>query len=76
MSDTPLVNRQVPHFPELDDVVGVPPVGVEVPVGELHDLANRVQEGVEQKVEPGQPDEVIRKLESKFITQKLKKSNK
>ena len=62
MSNTPLVNRQVPHLPELDDVVCVPPVGVEVPVGELHDLANGVEEGVEEEVEPGQPDEVIWKL--------------
>jgi hypothetical protein len=48
MSDTPLVYGKVPHLPELDDVVGVPPVGVEVAVGELHDLAHRVQEGVEE----------------------------
>ena len=62
MSDAPLVNREVPHLPELNDVVGVPPVGVEVPVCELHDLADRVQEGVEQQVEPCQPDQVVWKL--------------
>jgi hypothetical protein len=35
MPDTPLVDRQVPHLPELDDVVGVPPVRVEVPAGSV-----------------------------------------
>ena len=62
MPDTPLVNGKVPHLPELDDVVGVPPVGVEVPVGKLHDLAHRVQEGVKEEVEPGEPDQMIWKL--------------
>ena len=62
MSDTPFVDWKVPHLPELDDVVCVPPVGVEVSIGELHYLADRVQEGVEQQVEPGQPDQVVGKL--------------
>ena len=63
VSHAPLVHRQVPHFPELDDVVGVPPVGVEAPVRKLQDLADRVQEGVKQEVEPSQPNQVIGNLE-------------
>ena len=53
MPDTPLMHGQVPHLPELDNVVGVPPVGVEVSIGKLHYLTHRVQEGVEEQVEPG-----------------------
>jgi hypothetical protein len=67
MAYTPLVNGEVPHLPELDDVVGVPPVGVEVAVGELHDLAHRVQEGVKEEVEPRQPDQMIGKLKKMYI---------
>ena len=63
MSQAPAVNWQVPLPPELDDVGGVPPVGVEVPVGELHHLAHRVQERVEGHVEHGQPDQVVGNLE-------------
>ena len=63
MPDTPSVDGQVPLLPELDDVSGVPPVRVEVAVGELHDLANGVQERVEDQVEHRQPDQVIRNLE-------------
>ena len=56
------MHGQVPRLPEGQDVVGVPPVAVELPVGELHHLADRVEEGVEEQVEPRQPDQVVGNL--------------
>lgn len=56
------MDGQVPFLPELDHVLGVPPVGVEVAIGELHDLADSVEERVEDQVEHRQPDQVIRNL--------------
>jgi hypothetical protein len=44
---------------------GIPPVRVEVPVGKLQQLAQGVQERVEQQVEHGQPDQVVRQLQKK-----------
>ena len=79
MSDGPSVDGQVPRLPEVEHVVRVPPVPVELAVGEAQDLnqhsefekllefffhlilylADGVEEGVEDEVEPHQPDEVV-----------------
>ena len=67
MSQAPAVNWKVPLPPKLDDVCCVPPVGVEVPVGELHHLSDRVQERVEGHVEHRQPDQVVRNLKVNLI---------
>ena len=40
----------------------VPPVIVELPVGEVQNLAHRVEEGVEDQVEHCQPNQMIGNL--------------
>lgn len=45
-----------------DIVPRVPPVVVELPVGEVQDLTHRVEEGMEYQVEHRQPDQMIRNL--------------
>ena len=59
LESIPSMDWKVPGFPEGEDVVGIPPIAVELAVGELHDLADRVEEGVEEQVEPRQPDQVV-----------------
>ena len=59
------MNGQVPGLPEDNDVIGIPPIAVEMPIGKSEDLAHRVQEGVEEQVEKCQPYQVIRKLEAR-----------
>ena len=55
MSQTPAMNRQVPVLPELGEVGRVPPVLVEVAVGELEQLAGDVEHRVEDEVAAQQP---------------------
>lgn len=59
VTDAPPMNGHVPGAPERVNVVRVPPVAVEVPVGELQDLAEQVHKRVEHQVEEAQPDEVV-----------------
>lgn len=56
VSDGPQVHGHVPRAPEHGDVVGVPPVAVEVAVREVEQLAHEVQERVEGEVEEAEPD--------------------
>lgn len=53
---------QVPTAPEHVDVVGVPPVVIEVPVGKVKQLPDQVQERVEHDVEECQPQQMVRDL--------------
>lgn len=55
----PAVNRHVPRAPERVDVVGVPPVVVEVAVRKVHQLSHQVEEGVEVDVEETQPYQMV-----------------
>lgn len=57
------MDRHVPRFPECVDVVRVPPVAVEVSIGEMQQLADQVQERVENQVEEAQPDQMVRYLQ-------------
>ena len=57
------MNRHVPRSPERVDVVRVPPVAVEVSIGEVQQLADQVQERVESQVEEAQPDQMVRYLQ-------------
>ena len=59
MSQTPAMNRQVPVLPELGEVGRVPPVLVEVAVGELEQLAGDVEHGVEDEVAAQQPQDMV-----------------
>ena len=53
------MNRQVPVLPELGEVGRVPPVLVEVAVGELEQLAGDVEHGVEDEVAAQQPQDMV-----------------
>ena len=69
------MNRQVPVLPELGEVGRVPPVLVEVAVGELEQLAGDVEHGVEDEVAAQQPQDVVwhRQPEKKQVAEHLKK---
>ena len=58
------MNRHVPSPPEGVDVVSVPPVAVEVPIGEVEQLAHEVEVRVKRQIEKAQPHEVVRYLEA------------
>jgi hypothetical protein len=62
VADAEAVHGNVPRLPKDEDVVCVPPVVVELAVGEAQDLAGCVQERVKDEVKPNQPDEVVREL--------------
>lgn len=59
MSHAPPMNWHVPRSPEGVDVIRVPPVAVEISIGELKNFSEKVQEGMEHQVEEAQPDEVV-----------------
>lgn len=65
MPQCPLVHRQIPQPPESADILGVPPVLVEVPVSEVEELSHGVEEGVETEIKPAQPQDVIGNLKRK-----------
>lgn len=56
------MHRHVPCSPEGVDVIRVPPVAVEISVGEVQQLAHQIQERMEHQVEEAQPDQMIRYL--------------
>ena len=45
------MNGHIPGTPEGVDVISVPPVAVEVPVGKVQHLAHQIQVRVERQVE-------------------------
>lgn len=49
------MNWHVPGSPEGIDVVGVPPVAVEITIGEVQHLTHQIQVGVKGQVEKAQP---------------------
>lgn len=55
----PHVHGHVPRGPEHGYVGRVPPVAVELSVGEVEQLAHQVQEGMEAQVEEAQPYQVV-----------------
>lgn len=59
VADAPVVHGHVPVAPEDVDVVGVPPVVVELAVGKVQHFAHQVQERVEGQVEEAQPHQVV-----------------
>lgn len=58
----PSMHRHVPRPPKSVDVVRVPPVAVEIPIGEMQQLAHQIQVRMECQVEEAQPDQVVRYL--------------
>ena len=52
----------VPSLPELSYALSIPPVVVESPVTETHQFTDEIHEGMEPKIKPQQPEEVVRKL--------------
>lgn len=60
MPDEPEVNRQVPRLPVFLKRPTIPPVHVKLPVCELQQLSNDVQENVEKAVKPGDPHYRVR----------------
>lgn len=73
MAQRPQVHGPVPRAPEGGDVVGVPPVAVEVAVREVQQLAHQVQERVERQVEETQPYQMVWNLEILRFLKKLYK---
>lgn len=67
---------QVPTAPENVDVVGVPPVVVEVPVGKVKQLPDQVQEGVEHDVEEYQPQQMVRDLAQHWLQTIYKRADR
>ena len=72
------MNRQVPVLPELGEVRRVPPVLVEVAVGELEQLAGDVEHGVEDEVAAQQPQDMVwhRQPETKQVVVEHLKSRR
>lgn len=66
MSHGPPMHGQIPVTPKNVDIIGVPPVVVEIPIGEMQQLADQVQKRVKQNVEHGEPGQMIGNL--KIIT--------
>lgn len=62
------MNRHIPGSPEILHRLSIPPVLVELPVGEPHHLGNGVADGVEGQIEADQPHAVIGNLQPHGIT--------
>ena len=56
------MDGDVPGLPESSDVLSVPPVAVELAVGEAEQLCREVHHRVEHPVETKQPEQVVRQL--------------
>lgn len=61
------MHRHVPSSPESIDVVGIPPVAIEISIREVQQLAHQIQEGVKHQIEETKPYQVIRYLKQRFI---------
>lgn len=57
VAEEELVHGHVPEAPVLREVLAVPPVLVELAVAEAQQLAGDVVEVVEERDEPGDPDD-------------------
>lgn len=49
----------VPCSPESVDVIRVPPVAVEIPIGEVQQFTQQIEERVEHQVEEAQPYQMV-----------------
>ncbi len=59
MSDKPKVNGEVPKFPVLLNASTVPPIFVELPIGEAQKFCRNIKGQVEEIVETCDPDESV-----------------
>jgi hypothetical protein len=66
MAHAPPMNWHVPGPPEHFDVIRVPPLVVEAPIGKMEHLTDQVQERMEEQVEAAHPDQVIWNLKKLF----------
>lgn len=61
------MHRHVPSPPECIDVVGIPPVAVEISVREMQQLSHQIEEGMEYQVKEAKPHQMIRYLKATEI---------
>lgn len=59
MSDKPKVDGKIPKFPVLLNASTVPPIFVELSIGEAQKLSRNIKGQVEQIVETCDPDESV-----------------
>lgn len=65
------MHGHVPRPPEDVDVVRVPPIAIEISIGEMQQFTDQIQKRVERQVEEAQPDQMVRYLRKKKNTSKL-----
>lgn len=63
VSHGPAVHRHVPRPPEHLDVIGVPPVVIEITIRKVQQFSYQVEERVEHEIEEAQPEEMVRYLQ-------------
>lgn len=59
------MHGHVPRPPEDVDVVRVPPIAIEISIGEMQQFTDQIQKRVERQVEEAQPDQMVRYLRKK-----------
>lgn len=59
----PTVHGHIPSAPKYVDVGRVPPIVVEVAIGEVQKLAHQIQKRVEGQIEETQPDQMVGNLQ-------------
>lgn len=59
------MHGHIPRPPEDVDVVRVPPIAIEISIGEMQQFTDQIQKRVERQVEEAQPDQMIRYLRKK-----------
>lgn len=59
---SPSMHGHIPRPPEDVDVVRVPPIAIEISIGEVQQFTDQIQKRVERQVEEAQPDQMIRYL--------------
>lgn len=65
------MHGHIPRPPEDVDVVRVPPIAIEISIGEMQQFTDQIQKRVERQVEEAQPDQMIRYLRKKRTKSKL-----
>lgn len=60
VAHSPSMHGHIPRPPEDVDVVRVPPIAIEISIGEMQQFTDQIQKRVERQVEEAQPDQMIR----------------
>lgn len=61
------MDGNIPSLPEVPDILGIPPITIELPVSKEKQLTHKIHQRVKDQVETQQPEEMVGKLQNRHV---------